>query len=303
MVVASLSIGGVVGIVLSAGFVYWEVGRYATPQVPETLFDERKELAAYTVGLFVGVPLAVAYLLFVDAMVSGGLLGALAFLALLVGGTELAQILLRRTRYWGGGPSHPFYVLGFRAAIGGILALAIVAGYLGGVPLTPLGVAGTAVEALAVVALEVAGALLSLRTIEPRPTTGGGPFVGALFGAIGFFLLGLGALTGGWGALGGGVLALAGAAFVYRRLRPALARVPPPSGSAPPPPRDEPPAFGRTRATPATESRVESTDRRPRTGRDGSLLEPSAESAPRAPPENPNEPRQRSILPRPRILS
>ena len=48
MVVASLTLGAVVGVLLSGAFLYWEVGRYAEPQVPVTLFDERKELFAYT---------------------------------------------------------------------------------------------------------------------------------------------------------------------------------------------------------------------------------------------------------------
>src|SRR5208283_3550709 len=77
MVVPSLTLGGLVGVALSGGFVYWEVGRYSTPQVPQTLFDERKEVTGYTVGLFVGVPLAVAYILFVDSMANGALPGAL----------------------------------------------------------------------------------------------------------------------------------------------------------------------------------------------------------------------------------
>jgi hypothetical protein len=58
VVVASLSLGAVAGVLLSAGFIWVEVGRYATPQVPETLFDERREIFAYTAGLFIGVPLA-----------------------------------------------------------------------------------------------------------------------------------------------------------------------------------------------------------------------------------------------------
>ena len=66
MPVASLplSLGALVGVGLSGGFVWWEVGRFAVPQVPVSLFDERRELIAYTAGLFVGVPLAVAFLLF-----------------------------------------------------------------------------------------------------------------------------------------------------------------------------------------------------------------------------------------------
>jgi hypothetical protein len=108
MVLPSLSIGAAVGVILSAGFVYVEVGRYATPQVPVTLFEERREIFAYTAGLFVGIPFAVVYLLYALAMVNGALPGALLFLGLLVGGTELAQWALLRSAYWGRTASSPF---------------------------------------------------------------------------------------------------------------------------------------------------------------------------------------------------
>jgi len=91
VVVASLSIGAVVGVLLSAAFVWVEIGRYATPQVPETLFDERREIFAYTAGLFVGIPFAIIYILYQFSMGNGALPGALIFLALLVGGIEIAQ--------------------------------------------------------------------------------------------------------------------------------------------------------------------------------------------------------------------
>ena len=101
MVLPSLSIGAAVGVILSAGFVYVEVGRYATPQVPVTLFEERREIFGYTAGLFVGIPFAVVYILYVLAMDNGALPGALLFLAILVGGTELAQWAVLRSRVLG----------------------------------------------------------------------------------------------------------------------------------------------------------------------------------------------------------
>ena len=128
MVLASLSIGAAVGVLLSAAFLYFEVGRFATPQVPVTLFDERKELFAYTAGLFVGVPLAIAFTLFQISMGAGALLSALVCLALLVAGGEVAQWALLRTKFWGREAARPFYALGYRAAIGGIISLAIVCG-------------------------------------------------------------------------------------------------------------------------------------------------------------------------------
>ncbi len=247
MVAASLSLGALVGVLLSGGFVWYEVGRFATPQVPATLFDERRELFAYTAGLFVGVPIALAAVLFLDSMANAALIGAVLFLTLLLGATEVAQWALLRTRFWGTGESRPFYALGYRAAIGGIVALALVAQYLGQPAVSLVGVGLVVAQACAVLALEVAGALVSM---PPRPgslRTGGGPVSGVLIGGVGFFLIGIGSLGGTVAAYAGALLALGGAAMVYRRLRPLLATVPPPAA---PPPASEPvskPAFGRTR--------------------------------------------------------
>ena len=137
--------------------------------------------------------------------------------------------------------------LGYRAAIGGIIALALVSQYFVIASLSPDGIALVVLQAGAVVALEVTGALLSLR---PRPGSGrvgGGPVSGAIFAAVGFFLLGLGPIGGEVGAFGGALVALAGAAWTYRRLRPLLAAIPPPSRGPPPvPPGGGPPTYGRT---------------------------------------------------------
>jgi hypothetical protein len=248
-----LTVGAVVGVLLSGGFVYTEIGRYATPQVPETLFDERKEVFGYTAGLFVGIPLALAFLFFLDSMANGALLGALIFLVALVVGTEIAQVALRRTRYWGTGESTPFYVLGYRAGIAGIFSLAIVAQYLGtATNITWDGILLTLVESFAVLTLEVSGALLSLPPSAAAGRSGGGPFPGALFMAFGFFVLGVGALSGiGTAsdeavAYAAALVAILGGWVMYRRLRPMLASVPPPGGGTKPPPRATRSAYGRT---------------------------------------------------------
>jgi hypothetical protein len=251
MVVDAIFLGGLVGVALSGGFVYWEVGRYATPQVPVTLFDERKEVAAYTVGLFVGVPLAVAFLLFLLAMASGALVGALASLALLVGGTEVAQWAILRTKYWGAGRSGPFYALGFRAAIGGILALALVASLPGGSgPALTTRILSTAVACLAVVALEVSGALVSLRLPGSPRRSQGGPLRGGLLGAVGLFLLGLSPLGGATTEVAGPVIVLLIAGYTYYRLRGLLSEIPPPAAASLPL-RPGPAAYGRTPSPPA----------------------------------------------------
>jgi hypothetical protein len=247
MVVPSLSIGAVVGVILSAGFVYVEVGRYATPQVPVTLFDERREIFAYTAGLFVGVPFAVLFILYALSMANGALPGALLFLLLLVGGIELAQWALLRSRYWGRTPAAPFYALGFRAAIGGIISLAIVAQYLGGPSVGWDGVLLVLLQSGAVVTLEFTGGLFSLPPGGPEGRTGGGPLPAGVFAAVGFFLIGLGPLTGEAGSFGGAGLTLLGALFLYRRFRLRLALIPAPGAVPTPEPLKEGSTYGRTR--------------------------------------------------------
>ena len=246
MVVASLTLGAVVGVLFSAAFLYFEIGRFATPQVPVTLFDERKELFAYTAGLFVGVPLAIAFTLFQIAMSAGALLSALVCLALLVGGDEVAQWALLRTKFWGREPARPFYALGYRAAIGGIISLAIVAEYLANPTITVDGTFLVLLESAAIVALQVAGSFLSLPSLSPSDRVGGSWVAGALFSAVGFFLLGIGGLGGEATAYAGAVVALLGAALVYRRLRPQLSRVPPPASGPKAPVSNAPLAYGRT---------------------------------------------------------
>jgi hypothetical protein len=232
-----LSLGALIGVALAGGFVWWEVGRFATPQVPATLFDERRELFAFTAGLFVGVPLAIAYVLYIASVVGLALLGGLIFLALLVTGTEVAQWALLRTHFWGSDESGPFYALGYRAAIGGIIVLALASEYFATSSLTALGVASVLVESGAVVGLEAAGALLSVRARPGSGRVGGGPVSGVIFGIVGFFLLGLGAAAGGAIDLGAAAVALLGAALVYHRLRSMLAAIPAPNAG----PRDDRP--------------------------------------------------------------
>ncbi|HTT16909.1 MAG TPA: hypothetical protein VMH49_06090 [Thermoplasmata archaeon] len=255
MVVASLTIGGAVGVLLSGAFLWWEIGRYAAPQVPVTLFDERKLLAGYTVGLFVGVPLAVAFVLFADSAANGALPGAALFLGLLVAGTELAQLFLARTVYWGRGAALPFYALAFRAGIGAILALAVVSAYLGTTAApTVLGTVAAAVEALAVVALEVAGGLLSRRDASSGAVRVGGPLAGGLFALVAFFLIGLGPLVGPAGAVAAPLVVLGGATLAYRGRRAVLAAVPAPGAPRGPPSGDRPLPYGRTELPASEES-------------------------------------------------
>jgi hypothetical protein len=216
MVNGALSLGGFVGVLLSGAFIFWEVGRYAAPQVPRSLFDERKEVFAYTAGLFVGVPMAFVLLLLTSAIANGALIAAVIDLVILVGAIEVAQALLVRSYYFGRSESTPFYALGFRAGIGGILILGAVTAYLGGLTITAGGVVFLATESVALLAIQVNGALVSF----PRPGEAtGGPFSGILVGLAGMAVLSLGlAVTGLTGAVAG-LLVLAALIPSYRRLR------------------------------------------------------------------------------------
>jgi len=257
----SLTIGGVLGVLLSGGFVWYEVGRFATPQVPATLFDERREVFAYTAGLFVGIPLAISFVLFLTSMVNYALPGAILFLALLIGGTELGQWLLLRTGFWGRhDESGPFYALGFRVAIGGIIVLAFASQYFATSTPTALGVALVLLESFAILSLEAAGALLSLRGRPGSGRVGGGPISGVIFAGVGFFLLGLGAATGVAIDFGAAAVALIGGILVYQRLRPLLSTIPPP-------------ATGPREARPPAETPYSRTDR-PMNSSDGSQNRP-----------------------------
>ncbi len=109
-----------------------------------------------------------------------------------------------------------------------------------------------AAQSLAVVALEVAGALVSVRRLG-NPDRPGGPWRGALTGLVGFFLLGLGPLGGETAAVASAFLVFLIAGFIYYRLRPLLAEIPPPTGAAPPL-REGPTPYGRTVAEPADEA-------------------------------------------------
>ena len=180
MVNTALSIGGLVGVALSGGFVYWQVGRFAAPQVPRTLFDERKEFMAYTVGLFAGIPLALALIFYVDALGFGALIAA---------------------------------------GIGGILALTIVTQYLSGTSITLPGLLVMLAQAVALLIIQVASGLLSVRSPARVERTGGSPLGGGLFATFGLVVLGLGILIGPTGALFGALIAAAGGVWVYQRLR------------------------------------------------------------------------------------
>ena len=248
MVIASLTLGAVVGVLLSAAFLYFEVGRFAEPQVPVTLFDERKELFAYTAGLFVGVPIAIAFVLFQVSMGAGALLSALVCLALLVIGDEVAQWALLRTKFWGREPARPFYALSYRAAIGGIITLAIVSQYLANPTITVDGTALVLLESVAIIGLQVAGSFLSLPPTTATERVGGSPVAGGIFSTVGFFLLGIGFVGGEATGYVGALVALLGAVLVYRRLRPSLARVPAPSAGPKAAAPEGPLAYGRTSA-------------------------------------------------------
>lgn len=219
MVNEALSVGGLAGVLLSGAFMYWQVGRYAAPQVPRTLFDERKEVFAYTAGLFVGVPLALPLLFYLDALGFGALPAAAIDLALLVLGTEVAQWALLRTHYFGSGESGPFYALGFRAGISGLFALALVTQSLASASPSLLALIVAASQSAALLAVEVASGLLSVPGGRRRPVLGGSPVAGGLLGTVGLFLIGVGTVISPTGAVLGALAAGVGGAWTYLRTR------------------------------------------------------------------------------------
>src|SRR5579871_1528919 len=219
MVYSPLAVGGFIGVLISGAFVYWEVGRYATPQVPRTRFNEPRALWAYTAGLFVGIPLAVLFRLYEIAVGSGSLLfSGLIDIALLVAATEVAQFVLARSRYFGVQDATPFYALSFRAAIAGILIIAVVAGGLE-TSFSGPGLAVLASQSLALLAIEVTGSLQSIPRSPVARQAGGGPLPGALVGAASFVVLALGYGVGPWGEVAAALLVIGGLVPSYRRLR------------------------------------------------------------------------------------
>jgi hypothetical protein len=244
MVDYSVTLAASVGVLLTALFILWEVGHYATPQVSVNRFDERREIFAYTVGLFVGVLLVIPWLYFQIAFANADLIGVFVFLLIVVGLTELAQWGIRRTGYWGQGPSFPFYAIGLRCGIAGLLVTGLVALYLTEPTFTAGGIVVIALQSGALLMLAAATALISLPAAAGSGRTGGGPLSSSIVLFVGLFLLGFnafaGELVGGIAAL----IALAGAIFLYSRLRTTLDRIRPPA----PPGRPEaiPSKFGRT---------------------------------------------------------
>jgi hypothetical protein len=231
-----LEVGGFVGVLLSAGFVYFEIGKFAAPQVPTSRFNESKAVAAYVVGLFVGVPLALVWIFFEVSVAGGNALSALIDVVLLVAAGEVAQTLLLRTHFFGSTSADPFYALAMRAGIGGLLTLGAISEYLTGVA-TPLGISYAATQSFALVMIQVTA---GIRGQLPVPTSSS-VLVHRL--ATFFLVLVLYALTafgefyGAFYGLVGAALAIAGAAFLYWDARPTVLAPPrpraPPTAAAP----------------------------------------------------------------------
>jgi hypothetical protein len=220
-----LAIGGILsyatflGVLPSAAFIIWQVGRYATPQVPRTLFDERKEVFSYTAGLFAGIGLAILFLLLAASLFAGGWVGTVISLVALVAGIELTQWLLARSVYFGSDGSLPFYVLGARVGIGGLLGIAVVGQYLAGVRTTVLGAFGVLLEAVAFTILLAAAGIQSTPTGPPGARRPGALAPAVLLELLGFLLVGLGPLGGEAGVLVAAVAVAGGSAGLYLRRR------------------------------------------------------------------------------------
>jgi hypothetical protein len=216
-----LEVGGFLGVLLSAGFVYFEIGRFAAPQVPTSRFDESKAITAYAVGLFIGVPLALVWIFLQVAVADGAWVSALVDLVLLVTGAELAQTVLLRTHFFGFTPADPFYALAARAGIAGLLTVATVAEYLTGA-VSPLGLVLVGAQSVALLLIQVTA---GLRALLPTPTASSvvrqrlASFV--LVMAL-YVLTGSGWFYGELYGLAGTALALGGAGFLYWDARPTV---------------------------------------------------------------------------------
>jgi hypothetical protein len=237
-----VTLGAFVGVLLSGAFVFLEVGRYATPQVPQTLFDERRELFAYTAGLFLGTALAFLFFLLEASTLAGGFVGFVISLVALILVLELGQWFIGRSVYFGHDASLPFYVVGYRAGAGGLLGLLVVAEYLDGPTLTALGLGGVVVEAAALLLLLEAAGIQSTPTGPSDARRPGSLGRGVILEVVGFVLLALGPTGGNVGTLLAGVAVAGGSAGLYLSRRDdvlgrvrAPKRVPPP-GETPKPP-------------------------------------------------------------------
>jgi hypothetical protein len=235
-----LEVGGVLGIILSAGFVYFEVGKFAAPQVPTSLFNESKALAAFIVGLFIGVPLAVVWIFFEVSLAGGNALSALIDVVLLVLGGELAQMAVLRTQFFGFTAADPFYALSLRAGIGGLLILGTIAEYMAGT-VTPVGITVAVTQSVALLLIQVTA---GLRALLPVPTASSvlRQRLASIFLQLVLFLLtALGEYYGALYGLVGAGLAIAGAAYLYWDARPTVLAPPRPRG----PPKPKPASVGR----------------------------------------------------------
>ncbi|MGI0054932.1 MAG: hypothetical protein ACREBZ_04350 [Thermoplasmata archaeon] len=227
MVEFSLTIAAGVGIIVSALYIMWELGHYATPQVAENRFDERREIFAYTAGLFIGILAVLPFLLFLVSFGNGSLLGTLLFLTLVVLVVEVAQWAIRRTRYWGHDTAFPFYAIGLRCGIAGLLMTGLFAQYLEGPLVTWDGLTVLALDGLAILWLLATTALLSLPADPRVGRRSGGPLPAGAVLFVGFFLVGFNAFAGELIGAVAALLALAVAIYLYAQLRPILDRIRP----------------------------------------------------------------------------
>ncbi len=227
-----VTFGALIGLPISGGFVWLEIGRYATPQVPRTLFNERKEIWAYTLGLFIGVVLTFLFFLLVLSLRAGGFPGTVISLVSLVLVLEGVQVAMARSVYFGSDAAIPFYALGYRAGAGGLLGLGAIATVVAnGIPSAEaLGV--TALEVLAFVLLLAAGGIQSTPRGPPTSRRPGAIAPAAILEGVGFFLLAFGTAIGPSGVGIAAVAIAGGSAGLYLRRRDILGDVRPPPGEA-----------------------------------------------------------------------
>jgi hypothetical protein len=218
-----LEVGGFLGVIFSAGYVYFEIGKFATPQVPTSRFNESKALIAYVVGLFVGIPLALVWIFFEVSVAGGNAISAVIDVVLLAVAGEIAQTAVLRTHFFGFTPADPFYALTMRAGVGGLLTLGTIAEYLGGT-VTPLGITLAVLQSVALVLIQVTAGLRGLLPVPTASSVIRQRLASLFLQVILFFLAALGEYYGTYYGLIGAGLAIAGAAYLYWDARPTVLR-------------------------------------------------------------------------------
>ncbi len=128
MITTILTEAAFLAIIPAAALMYVLLDRYATPRVPESIFDERNLLVAFVAGIPGGLPLAVLFLIYAGSLQQWDLVSAGAYLLLFVAVAMLSRVVLLKIRRFGGKSGRlrtaPFYALAFGCGNAVVIVLA-----------------------------------------------------------------------------------------------------------------------------------------------------------------------------------